>query len=174
MFDFIITTIIPSIHVDIPTNVKKPPDICLIDIPILMLVFYGFSILSFHGFFPLASSQGTCGPAEVDAQFPPSSQTRQQLRWAKRPVTVGDFFGEHPLKPVIFSVYIYIQSMIQYIIYNYSHMFKKSVYVYTFIIMLIYDLDDVSYLTFCIFRMNGCNPIPYYKATQHGGQNMSK
>ena len=51
MFDFIITTIIPSIHVDIPTNVKKPPDICLIDIPILMLVFYGFSILSFHGFF---------------------------------------------------------------------------------------------------------------------------
>lgn len=34
--------------------------------------------------------------------------------------------------------------------------------------MLIYDLDCVSYLTFCIFRMNGCNPIPYYKATQHG------
>ena len=40
--------------------------------------------------------------------------------------------------------------------------------------MLIYDLDDVSYVKFCTFRMNGCNPIPCYEATQHGGQNMSK
>ena len=40
--------------------------------------------------------------------------------------------------------------------------------------MLIYDLDDLPYVTFCTFRMNGCNPIPCYEATQHGGQNMSK
>lgn len=80
MFDVIITTIIPIIHGDIPTNVKKPPDICLI-FPFKKVCFLWlfYPILPWMNF-PLASSQGTCGPAEVDAQFPPSRQTRQQLR----------------------------------------------------------------------------------------------